>query len=56
MGTIELTETGELTASPPEIQEMIEQMASARRASPQEAFEGLTFWSNGYLKIVPAES
>lgn len=55
LGTIELTEAGELTGSSPDIQDMIDTMASSRRASPQEAFEGLTFWSNGYVKVVPAE-
>ncbi|MEV4752542.1 hypothetical protein ACFQVD_39980 [Streptosporangium amethystogenes subsp. fukuiense] len=55
LGTIELTEAGKLAGSSPDIQDMVDTMSSSRRASPQEAFEGLTFWSNGYVKVVPVE-
>ncbi|WP_433366036.1 hypothetical protein [Streptosporangium sp. CA-115845] len=55
LGTIELTEAGELAGSSPDVQDMIDTMARSRRAGPQEAFEGLTFWSNGYVKVVPVE-
>lgn len=52
IGTIELTDSGELHGSSPGVLNDINQMAAARGWSPREAFEGFTGWSNGYIQIV----
>lgn len=55
IGTIELTESGELRGSSPGVLSDLNRMAASRGWSPQEAFEGFSGWSNGYIRIVPAD-
>jgi hypothetical protein len=55
IGTIELTDSGELCGSSPGVLEDVNRMAAARGWSPQEAFEGFSGWSNGYIQIVASE-
>lgn len=54
IGTIELTDDGELRATPRGVQGIVDRMAQTRGSSPRETFAGLNGWSNGYLQIVPA--
>jgi hypothetical protein len=55
IGTIELTDSGELCGSSPGVMKDIKRMAASRGWSPREAFEGLNGWSNGYVRIVASE-
>jgi hypothetical protein len=54
IGTIELTDDGELHATPRGVQGMVDRMAQTRGWGPREAFDQLNGWSNGYLQIVAA--
>jgi hypothetical protein len=55
IGTIELTDSGELRGSSPGVLADVNRMAAARGWGPQEAFEGFSGWSNGYIQIVAAD-
>jgi hypothetical protein len=55
LGRVELAEDGTLTASSPDVQRDIDRMAAARGWSPQEAFENLRGWSNGYIQIIAVD-
>jgi hypothetical protein len=54
IGTIELTDDGELNMTPRGVRGMVERMAKNRGWGAREAFKNLNGWSNGYLQIVPA--
>jgi hypothetical protein len=54
IGTIELSDDGDLRATPRGVRGIVDRMAQTRGWSPREAFQALTGWSNGYLQIVPA--
>ena len=55
IGTIELADSGELDGSSPGVLRDFERMAAAQGLTPQEAFEGFSGWSNGYIQIVASE-
>jgi hypothetical protein len=55
LGTVELSEEGELHASSPDVERDIDRMAAARGLSPRDAFEEFRDWSNGYIQIVGRE-
>ena len=55
IGTIELTDSGELRGSSPGVLSDFNRMAAAQGWGPQEAFEGFSGWSNGYIQIVAEE-
>lgn len=55
IGSIELSESGELRMTPRGVQGVVETMAKSRGWNPREAFEHLNGWSNGYLRIVRAD-
>ena len=55
IGTIELTDFGELRGSSPGVLKDINRMAASRGWSPRQAFEGFNGWSNGYIQIVASE-
>jgi hypothetical protein len=52
IGAIGLTHSGELRGSSPGVLEDVDRMAAALGWSPQEALEGFSGWSNGYVRIV----
>jgi hypothetical protein len=55
LGTVELSETGELRVSTPDVQKDIDRMAAARGLSPREAYDHFRGWSNGYIQIVAVD-
>jgi hypothetical protein len=56
IGSIELSDNGELHAAPRGVQGLVDRMAKNNGWNSSETFRNLTHYSNGYLQIVPALS
>jgi hypothetical protein len=54
IGTIELSDDGELHAAPRGVQGLVDRMAKSYGWDSRETFKNLKNYSNGYLQIVPA--
>lgn len=54
VGTLELTDGGEVRGDPPRLAELVGRLGGDA-AEPAEAFRRLAGWSNGYLRIVASD-